>query len=66
MKSAFVRRAELFRWLMDDHGMKYRHVRTMLESGAIVRLKVPGREKGRDLFSRAQVERDVLGVLGVK
>ena len=60
MKSAFVRRGELMRWL-GEYGFSYRLVRSWIEKGVIVKVRVPGRETGRALYSRAQVERDVIG-----
>ncbi len=62
MKSAFIRRGELFKWLTEA-GFSYYNIRTMVEQKIIVPLYVPGREKGRALFSRAQVERDVIGAM---
>jgi len=47
-------------WLA-DMGVSKHKVREMIEAGSIVRMYVPGMVKGRALYSRAQVERDVLG-----
>jgi hypothetical protein len=60
MKTTFMRRSELMAWLA-DMGVSKHKVREMIEAGSIVRMYVPGMVKGRALYSRAQVERDVLG-----
>jgi hypothetical protein len=59
IKTTFMRRGQVVEMLMEE-GFLENHVRTLLESGAIVALKLPGREDGRALYSRAQIERDVL------
>lgn len=46
-------------WLLQE-GLRERQVRTLLETKAIVPLYLPGRESGRALYSRAQIERDVV------
>ena len=60
MKTVFMRRGEVVEWLMGE-GLRENHVRTLLESGAIVRLSLPGRK--RALYSRAQIQRDILAKL---
>ena len=59
-----MRRGQVMEMLQEE-GLNYRNVRTLLETGAIVALKLPGREDGRALYSRAQIERDVLKKLDV-
>ena len=61
-KSAFMRRGQVVEWLKEE-GFLENQIRIMFETGGIVSLKLPGKESGRSLFSRAQIERDVLGVL---
>lgn len=64
IKTTFMRRGQVVALLVES-GLRERQVRTLLETGAIVRLKLPGREDGRALYSRAQIERDVLRTLEV-
>lgn len=59
IKTTFMRRGQVVEMLMEE-GYLENHVRTLLESRTIVALKLPGREDGRALYSRAQIERDVL------
>jgi hypothetical protein len=61
-KTAFLRRAQVVEWLKEE-GFLQNQIRIMFETGAIVSLKLPGNENGRSLYSRAQIERDVLGKL---
>jgi len=64
-KTIFMRRGEVFK-MFAEQGIKDWHVRTLIETGTIKTLKIPGREKsGRALFSREQIERDVLNKLKV-
>ena len=51
--------------MLQGEGLNYRHVRTLIESGAIVALRLPGTKNARALYSRAQIERDVLKKLEV-
>jgi len=64
MKTTFIRRGQVVAMLVDRGLLEY-HVRTLIESGEIRRLKLPGRENGRALYSRAQIERDVIAKMEV-
>lgn len=67
MKTVFLRRQQVFEWLCEEYGLRYRQVRSLLESGAIAAkyLPGPGATGGgrRALYSRGQIERDVVGAL---
>ena len=55
-----MRRGEVMEWLMGV-GLLENQVRVLFESGGIVRLALPGRRRG--LYSRAQIERDIVSKL---
>lgn len=62
IKSLFMRRAAVLE-LLGEYGVSAYAARELLENGAIKKLKLPGRKNGYSLYSRAQIERDVLGKL---
>ena len=57
-KTIFMRRGQVVELLV-EHGLRAKQVRVLIEVGSIKAIKLPGRESGRSLFSRAQIERDV-------
>lgn len=59
MKSTYMRRGQVVEWLIEE-GLKEHQVRTLLECRAIIPLYLPGKKAGRALYSRAQIERDVV------
>lgn len=58
IKSAFMRRGEVMELLTGEGLLPY-HVRTLLENKTIIPVHLPGR-KSTAIYSRAQIERDVL------
>lgn len=69
IRKVFLRRGEVLEWLTSEYGMREWYVRSLLKTGAIEARYLPGPGasggKRRALYSRGQIERDVLaGLLG--
>jgi hypothetical protein len=64
MKKVFMRRGEVMAWLVGA-GFSANQVLKLFKTGVICALHLPGNEKGRALYSRAQVVRDVLVPMGI-
>lgn len=62
MNSIFLRRGRV-QELLEGYGFSAWSIRELFDNRVIKPLRLPGKKKGYAIYSRVQIERDVLGKL---